>query len=110
MYISTRIHVFSKVGVSDSGNEANLIQKAFLFSFFFFPPSHPPTSFINICEKDCFVGSIMMMEGLAYLVEVGWFFLFFGGHNFNTMWECVWKKKKKEEARTDNIKNARNRF
>ncbi len=23
------------------------------------------------------------------------------------MWECVWKKKKKEEARTDNIKKKR---
>jgi hypothetical protein len=92
----------ARVGVSDSGNEANLIQKPplsfFLFSFFL-PPTHPPTSFINICEKDCLVGSIMMMEGLAYLVEVGWFFFFFGGHNFNTMWECVWKKKEKRKKK-----------
>lgn len=96
MYISTRIHVFSKVGVSDSGNEANLIQKAFLFSFFFFPPSHPPTSFINICEKDCFVGSIMMMEGLAYLVEAGCFFFFFVGSQLQYyVGVCVEKKEKR---------------
>jgi hypothetical protein len=44
----------------------------------------------------------MMMEGLAYLVEAGCFC--FLCHNFNTMWECVWKKKKKKKQGQTTLK------
>jgi hypothetical protein len=90
MYISTWIHVFSKVGVTVLMRPTSL-KRPFFFCFF---SSLPPTSFINICEKDCLVGSIMMMEGLAYLVEAGCF-CFFGSQFQYYVGVCVEKKEKR---------------
>jgi hypothetical protein len=52
----------------------------------------------------------MVMERLTYLVEAGCFFLFIWVTISILCGSVCGKKKKKEEARTDNIKNARNRF